>query len=753
MSKMARKIVTTTLCLLVGALSMLAVGFAAPAFAEEGLPHWHVDARSAPSYLAPGQKGWITMVITNLGDGPAISTKAEPVVITDTLPPGVKAIGGSIYGTSAGSQPRLEKQKCTTNLVCEVASTVPSFGLIIVELPIEVEAGGFENGAENVVTVEGPDTKAVRAERPLKEGAATPFGVERYELTPEEESGAAELQAGAHPYQLTTGIDFNQTFTPSDFGGELLPSVPAVLRNLNTTLPAGLVGNTQAVPQCSDADFATIFPGNSNACPADTAVGNAIVTFYAPGFSLGYKTEPVPVFNLAPSEGEPARFGFEFAKVSVTLDTSLLTGKGYAVQVSVKNSSQSAEVISSLVTIWGVPGEASHDGARGWACIAGGEFVSSLQPKPKCEHLGDQHPAPFLTLPTTACAQSLQSSVSVQSWKPGAEMVGPVALAEPESLDGCEKLPFNPSITVQPDQHAASTPSGLKVNVAVPQETTLSVGSLAEADIGETTVTLPEGVTASAGAANGLEACSVAQTGFAGGEADTGSTLEAELGQQIFTAEGVSCPAASEIGEVAIRSPLIENEIKGFVYLGSQDTNPFASPLVLYMIAEDPISGTRVKLAGEVRINQTTGQLTSTFRNTPPLPFEKLELNLFDGQRASQVTPAYCRPYATTAIFAPTSGEAAAQRTSSFEPTSGPAGSPCQASGALPFSPEFQAGSTSNQAAGYTSFTLSIKRPDGDQGLSGIEMTLPPGIAAKLASVTPCPEPRPASPGSAARKA
>jgi hypothetical protein len=241
---------------------------------------------------------------------------------------------------------------------------------------------------------------------------------------------------------------------------------------------------------------------------------------------------------------------------------------------------------------------------------------------------------------------------------------------------------------------------------------------------------------ANPGAANGLTVCSAAGVGFDG-------AVEAEqLENDHFNANLAICPEAAKIGTVNIKTPLLENELQGSVYLAEQNTNPFASPLVLYILAEDPVSGTRVKLAGEVAINPQTGQLVSVFKNTPPLPFEKLKLHLFDGERASQSTPAFCRSYETKASFEPTTGEASVQRTSSFQTTPNADGQPCPATGPLPFAPSFQAGSTSTQAAAFSPFTLTLGVPDGDAALKTIAMQLPPGLAAVLASVTPCPEPQ-----------
>ncbi len=748
----------TLLRLFAAALALLASAGVAPALAEgtHEAPRWDILTRSAPTNLAPGQKGEVVAVIVNLGDAPVVSTQADPVEITDALPAGLVATGVMEGYAARGDNDRGELAKeplknceALPELRCPYLGTLPPYIAIEVHIPVQAETSLQEGEQiENEVRVEGANAPPKIVRRPLILSAEkTPFGVERYELSPEEEDGSPDIFAGSHPFQLTSTIELNQGFgidpttAPKETPPRDFPSAPALLRNLNTTLPPGLVADTKAtaLPQCSAVDFASLRVGNSNECPPETAIGAAVVTFKEPHF-FQQLTATVPVFNLVPEEGEPARFGFVFEKVPVVLDTSLQTGKGYAVEVKVENSSQAAELVSSIVTVWGVPGAPQHDNARGWECLGGGDYVEGLEPRPACPAAPSKAP-PYLILPTTLCAQPLLTSVAAQSWRPGAELLSPQAAKESESLQGCERLPFEPSIRAQPEQHEASTPTGLNVEVTVPQNTTLAANGVAEADIKDTTLTLPEGMQANPGAAGGLAVCSALGEDGMGFEPGPGFTEETQLENDRFEAHAVSCPPASKIGTVDIRTPLLEDELEGSVYLAEQNTNPFRSPLALYLVAEDRKSGVRVKLAGEVSINPATGQLTSAFRNTPPLPFETLKLELFDGERASQATPSFCRSYETLASFTPTSGEQSVQRSSSFATEPNRDGQPCPASGPLPFAPSFQAGATNNQAAAFTPFTLTIDRPDGDQALDGIEMNLPPGIAAKLSSVTACQEP------------
>ena len=174
---------------------------------------------------------------------------------------------------------------------------------------------------------------------------------------------------------------------------------------------------------------------------------------------------------------------------------------------------------------------------------------------------------------------------------------------------------------------------------------------------------------------------------------------------------------------------------------GEAEKNPFASLIALYIVAEDQAAGVRVKLAGQGTVNEQTGQVTTTFAQTPEVPFQTLSLHLFEGPRASLSTPAQCGSYTTTSSFAPWSGAAAAQPSSAFQISSGPAGTACAAP--LPFAPVFSAGSLTTQAAAFTSFTLGIERPDGQQQLAGVTVTLPGGVAALISTVTPCKTPPP----------
>jgi hypothetical protein len=299
-------------------------------------------------------------------------------------------------------------------------------------------------------------------------------------------------------------------------------------------------------------------------------------------------------------------------------------------------------------------------------------------------------------------------------------------------------LPFSPSIDVASEQHTASTPTGVSIDVHVPQQSTLEAGKLAEADVRDTTVTLPQGVELSPSAANGLEGCSEAQVGFEG--------IDPASETQHFNTAAAACPDGSKVGTVHIKTPLLSHELEGALYLaspapnGEGGRNPFNSLVALYLVAEDPVSGVLVKLAGEGHVDEGSLQVSTTFRHAPEVPFEDLKVDLFGGPRASLSTPATCGSYATDATFTPWSGTGPLSVQApgeDFQISAGAGGGVCPAGG-LGFSPGFRAEGQNTQAGAFTNFTLELSRPDGDQSLSSVSVHLPKGVAALLSSVELC---------------
>ena len=446
----------------------------------------------------------------------------------------------------------------------------------------------------------------------------------------------------------------------------------------------------------------------------------------------------MPLFNVTPGPGEPARFGFRIENDPVFLDTSVRTGGDYGVTVNIENTNQLTDYISSRVTFWGVPGAPSHDAERGWGCI-NLELSASDLPCSKLE-LPEQ---PLLTLPTS-CTGPLETSVEGDSWPTTSDPAGltlPMTKSLMESLDGCNRLGFEPQIKVAPDVESSSSPSGLNVDVHVPQEGQLNPAGNADSNIKDIAVTLPEGVSINPAGADGLEACSEPEIGYLPGESTPPGELHFTSGLPAPKGAPAEpfCPDASKIGTAKITTPLLPHALEGAVYLADQNANPFGSLVASYIVAEDPVSGVLLKLPGEVSLNQQTGQITATFLDNPQDPLEDAELHFFGGERAPLATPAHCGTYTTNATFTPWSGNPATTSQSSFDIKTGPNSSPCPGA-SLPFSPSLAAGMTNVQAGAFSPFTMTMSREDGQQNLKSIELHMPPGLSGVLTGVPLCGE-------------
>ncbi len=714
--------------LVVGVLLAGSVGVSSAVAAG---PWWHLSSSSDPGVLTPGGEGTIAVQATNMGDGPTSGT----ITLSDTLPAGVSAQSAVFFISPLFSKIDLVQAGFVSceiqpgHVRCEYPEVLPANPYEIVEMRIAVKvAVNTAPGAVNRMEVTGGGVAPASFTRPLAAGGgATPFGVDSFELIPEEEGGGLDARAGSHPFQLTGTVAFNQTSDPA--------KPPALLRDVGIKLPAGLVGNATTIPQCSEQDFAFELGSGGNLCPDDTVVGVTLVTYDEP-LLLEFHTDAVPLFNLVPSRGEPARFGFAPQHAPVILDTAVRSGGDYGVTVTASNITELVNPMVAQITFWGVPGDPRHDSSRGWHCLAGG-YIGGGQP---CIAQNQVSPVPLLTLPTS-CESPFVADVEGRAWPTKTDPEGlPLpstgyslrdSLGREIALTGCDQLPFTPSILVTPDTNAASTPTGLTVSAHIPQDASTNPEGLAEAALKDTTVALPEGVQINPSSADGLEACSMSQVGYIG----------TENGIPQFTPDAATCPDASKVGTVdEIRSPLLANPLTGSIYLATQNSNPFGSLIALYLVAEDPVSGVRAKIAGNVTLDPVTGRLTGTFNGAPQVPVEDIKLHFFGGSRAPLATPAFCGTYTTAASFTPWSGNAPVDSSSSFPIVSGLAGGPCL--GGLGFAPSVTAGSTNIQAGGFTPFTTTLGRQDNEQTLSGVQLRLPPGLLGSLASVKQCPEPQ-----------
>jgi hypothetical protein len=706
----------------------LLVACAGTAQASAAMPWWKVHTISVRPSKA-GNEGSIIVEVANLGDTVANRRLApfefDPVTVTEKLPPGVTATkifgegGGSPIGhnfQSSFSSCSLETTTCTFRL------PVMPYDRLLVEINVKIAPGAGDG--ENEVHVSGGSAAPVVSRQALTLEGPTSYGIENYELSPEEEGGGPDTQAGSHPFQLTTSFTLNLRAMPIVWRGGRLEAQPyAMTKDLRFKVPPGLIGNPTPLPECSTYVFIGSGTSQQFKCPNNTVVGAAMTasehlccTEHAP---LEWT---VPVYSLEPSHGEPAKFGFMAAgSIPVILDTSVRTGGDYGVVVTVPNVISEVPFMASQLTFWGVPSDSRHDTSRG-ECLNNG--WSSYLVNGAEESCPVSKGQPFLIMPTS-CTGPPHSMMEADDWSepgtfvPSKDYAFQNSEGEPFSLDGCNRLSFKPEIKVTPDGQQASTPTGLTVDVHVPQDASLNPEGLAESTVKDTTVTLPAGVALNPAGADGLQACSLDEIG-----------LESSAEQ--------SCPEASKVGTVEIRTPLLPNPLVGAAYLAQQDANPFGSLVALYIAVRDPVSGVLVKLAGQVTPDPVTGQLVSTFKETPQLPFEDLKLHFFGGSRAPLGTPALCGGYTTTASIAPWSGNAPVESSSEFQITSGPNGSPC--SNPLPFDPSLTTGSLNIQAGAFTPFTMTMSREDGNQNLDAIQLKMPPGLLGTLSSVKLCGE-------------
>ncbi len=563
-------------------------------------------------------------------------------------------------------------------------------------------------------------------------------------LWEEWQPGEVEMQAGAHPYELVTTINLSETTLfseriPLNNNGppEELEYSGYVLMNtkdIHADLPPGLVGNPTALPRCSRALL------HADLCPGGTQVG--MIEVWTDGSyrypSNGDRDHEPPTFhseaiyNIAPAGQNPAEFGTKiYGSATTTIPFHVRTGEDYGVTAD-SIDINSAGVLSRVrVRVWGVPADPAHDIDR--RCI-----VSNGEGHTGCP--SDVPLEPLIRTPTS-CAGPLAVTASADTWQEPGQYV--TKTTELPAFTGCDKLHFEPSFEARPTSSVPDSPTGLHVDLHVPQpEGCKQEGArveceLAEADLKNAKVVLPAGLAIDPSSADGLQACTEAQIGYL-------PQRSAEAGRPQFTPDPAQCPDAAKVGSVEVDSRLVDHPLPGAVYVAAQDANPFKALLALYVAVYDEPTGVVIKLPGQITTDPLTGQLTASFAENPQLPFEDFKLDLFPGSRAALTTPLTCGSYQSATDMTPWSapeGKDDATPLSSFQIVRAPGGGACASSEALaPNAPAFEAGTASPIAGSYSPFVLHLKREDGSQRFSSLSVTLPPGLTGKIAGLEECPQ-------------
>jgi hypothetical protein len=709
------------------ALMLLALASAAPATAA---PIWHVASEPRPTAFqtsdGPGNDLY-RIAIENLG-----STSSGTITVVDRLPPGVSTAASpreafnfphSEWSCSGGVGQTVVT--CTSAVPVEPATAQynqvnPQNSLsavVPIIIPVTVAPGTPAETATNTVTVSGggaPYPAVTNGTNAIDTGASARFGAS-LNLTEVGPEGEPLTQAGGHPYALTTDLVLNQELEPGasdevaikevfEGAGYMATTLGEEPKTVLADLPLGLVGDPLAAPRCSARQFAESSGDNNSQCPANTRVG---VAFLDDPALVG----PYQIVSIVPTPRHVAEFGFHYEGAPVVLLADLVhSARGYVVRVS--SLVPQAHLRAFSLTFFGNPAAAFGTGLKETAFLTNPADCSADETARALQQHMDAWTAP-------GAGDPFEADFSDPNWVLSSAPLPPV--------EGCGALHFDPSLSFAPAEAAqggttqADAPSGYEANLEIPQ--TEAFGELATPALKTTKVALPEGLSASPSAANGLQACSDAQI-----------ALESN--------QPGSCPLASQIGTVKVTTPVLEETLEGQVFQGEPECSPCSEAdasegrlIRLFIQIHSEARGITIKLPGVVRANPQTGRLTTEFAQNPQFPFSDLRLSFKGGPRAPLANPQTCGTFTTVSELEPWSAPETPTKISESPFTITGCGS------SMPFTPAFTAGTSSPAAAAYSPFTVTFSRSDGEQDLGAITVHTPPGLLGKIAGIARCGEP------------
>jgi hypothetical protein len=545
------------------------------------------------------------------------------------------------------------------------------------------------------------------------------------------------LQAAGHPPIGFTQYIVKQKEVEVEATQRIVPVGP--VQTIRVDLPPGLTVNPLATVdpggkpiRCTLAEFKEEpGPTEPTGCPAETQVGEEEVTLkVVAGPGTGTVVPPtafvtkVPLFNLEPAEGEPALFGFKVGKPG-----------------------EKKEVFLKTDVAW------ESDYHEGFTIALPTPSPGTLTYKSRLVNFGQSGDGTYITNPTTCFDPTQVPFESNYSTFLRAQAVSEVdpnfpagftpfeaVLPPGVAQEGCDKVPFDPSIEVDPGTSQIDSPAATTVTTKMPFDPAKEgKEGVSQSHIRSATVTLPQGMGINPSGANGLLACSDA---------------DFKKGQRVSSN---SCPAASKIGVAEVDTPpLPDGSLIGEVYVGEQKSNnPASGDLYRILVeAKSEKYGVVARLVGNVSANPTTGQLTAILdeqqtgpfagplpKGLPQVPVETVRLR-FDGSKATLTSPSTCAKQTTNTQFEPWARPGTfVSPSAEFTLSADPSGGTCpQTLAERKFAPGYTAKTDSTKAGAYSPFRVRIARTDGQQELKVVNVTLPKGLTGKLAGIPYCSE-------------
>jgi hypothetical protein len=564
-----------------------------------------------------------------------------------------------------------------------VAQAAPSFGVkrfFAANCRVEFESCGKTKSPEN-------EHQAIEEGAFRQAGGYVPYGVTQFEMNTVEAAPGLEVPVGD-------------------------------VQNVRVDVAPGVVTNPEAVPRCSVSGFTSteVEPGIFLApeCRERSIIGkNEVVTVLPTEAGLVDAPLSGNVYNLEQPNGLGSYYGVALQVGEVEVLPGVLVGlyvhtfiegnvewsTDYHDYFVIKNIAPG--LISSRLTFFGN----QEHGELGAPAVPAG-FVRNPT---SCNGRG----------PATTTTLHVESSEHQSETRPYEGLVG---------AEECGLVPFDPLFTLGSETSASDAADGITTEATAPHPPAPGPDS---SDLKNATVTLPPGMTMNPSAAAGLEGCEPGQMG---------AGVHNPIAFEIAPLFHVSCPSRSKIGTVTLEVPTLPpGSLTGSIYLGRPAGGRAIEgpPYTIYVATESSRFGVLVRLEGTIEPNPATGQLTTRFSNlpgapfnNPEAPFNHISLHFNGGPFAPIANPLACGTANAQAVFTPFANPATTVLSASPFTTVGcPGFAPTQSTSAIP-----------NTAGAESNFTFTLVRPQGQQYIQQMSTTLPPGVVAKIPSVTPCAE-------------